>query len=310
MTTATTPRVPVVAPSPHDLLAHVPLKHAQWEQWSTTMRIVVAQPEALEPANAMLRELLGRVEEAASRFRADSQVCRIARSNTTQHRASPLLAQLVHAALTAAEVSDGRVDPTVGSVIARLDTPTTVPGSVSTARRATWRDVDLQGQVLRMPAHTLLDLGATGKAFAADLAAQSISEALRCGVLVSLGGDLRVAGPDPAQGWSVLVQDGDTEPASMIDLRGARAVATSSTLHRRIGPDRAHHLIDPITLTPITPIWRTVTVAAPTCVSANTWSTAAIIAGAGGPGLLAATGLPARLVSLDGRVVLLGGWPA
>lgn len=303
--TAPTAHMPAVASLPG-----APLAHAQWEQWTTTMRLVVSRPNALEPATTILRELLGRVEEAASCFRPDSQVCRIATSDATGHHVSPLLAQLVQAALRAAKLSGGRVDPTVGTVIDHLNTAPTVLSSVSTTRRVTWRDIDLQGQTLAMPAHTLLDTGATGKAFIADLAAQSISDALGCGVLVSLGGDLRVAGPDPEQGWSVLVQDGATEPASTVDLRGARAIATSSTLHRRIGADRAHHIINPLTMAPIAPVWRTVSVASPTCVSANTWSTAAIVAGRDGADLLAATGLPARLVDLDGSVLRLGGWPA
>lgn len=278
----------------------------QWDLWTTTMRIVVADSSVLDQAAALLQHQLADLEKAASRFRADSEVCRIARSDAEAHRVSPLLRDMVSAALTAADSSGGRVDPTVGSVIARLDTSL----ALSTARPASWRDVDLQGQTLRMPAHTLLDLGATGKAFAADRAAQSISEALGCGVLVSLGGDLRVAGPDPDDGWSVLVQDGDAEPASAVDLRGARAIATSSTLHRRLGADRAHHVIDPLTLRSVEPAWRTVSVAAATCVAANTWSTAAIVEGTRAPSLLAATGLPARLLGVDGHLVRLGGWPA
>lgn len=283
---------------------------AQWELWTTTVRIVVADPAALDDACALLRAWLASLEEAVSRFRADSEVCRIARSDADEHHISPLLADVVDAALTAADTSGGRVDPTIGTVIARLDTAPTALPVLSTARPTTWRDVDLRRQILRMPARTLLDLGAIGKAFAADRAAQSIFKTVGCGVLVSLGGDLRVAGPDPEQGWTVLVQDGPEEPASLVDLGAARAVATSSTVHRRLGPDGAHHVIDPLTLRPVEPVWRTVSVAAATCVAANTWSTAAIVEGTGAPGMLAATGLPARLVGIDGHVLLLGGWPA
>ena len=47
--------------------------------------------------------------------------------------------------------------------------------------------------------------------------------------------------------------------------------------------------------------WRTVSVAAATCVDANTASTAAIVLGDDAPAWLAARGLPARLVDHDGR---------
>ncbi len=287
---------------------------AQWELWTTTMRIVVANPDLLAQATDLLHRWLADVELAASRFRPDSQVCQIARSDATDHRVSPLLGDMIAAALTAARVSGGRVDPSVGSVISRLETPMTgptgLPTPVSTARQTTWRDIDLDGSMLRMPPGTLLDLGATGKAFAADHAAESIASALGCGVLVSLGGDIRAGGPDPEQGWSVLVQDGDDQPGCVVDLGAARALATSSTLHRRLGVDRVQHMIDPLTLRPIDTVWRTVTVAADTCVRANTWSTAAMVAGGGAPGLLAGTGFAARLVGADGSVIRLGGWPA
>jgi thiamine biosynthesis lipoprotein len=106
-----------------------------------------------------------------------------------------------------------------------------------------------------------------------------------------------------------LVRDRAGEPASLVDLGAARALATSSSLHRTVGPELAHHVIDPLTVRSVQPVWRTVSVAAETCVQANTWSTAAMVRGVAAPDLLAATGLPARLVAADGRVRRLGGWP-
>jgi thiamine biosynthesis lipoprotein len=57
-------------------------------------------------------------------------------------------------------------------------------------------------------------------------------------------------------------------------------------------------------------LWRTVSVAAGSCVDANTASTAAVVAGADAPGWLAGRSLPARLVDVPGRVLTVGGWPA
>ena len=48
-----------------------------WELWSTTARLVVTDPEALEPALALVRETLDEIELAASRFRSDSDVMRL-----------------------------------------------------------------------------------------------------------------------------------------------------------------------------------------------------------------------------------------
>jgi thiamine biosynthesis lipoprotein len=130
-------------------------------------------------------------------------------------------------------------------------------------------------------------------------------------VLVSLGGDLRVAGPEPADGWTVLVQDGPDQPASRIRLAGARALATSSTLHRtwwQAGQHR-HHVLDPATGFPADPVWRTASVAAASCLEANTLSTAALVRGSAAPALLRRAGASARLVAAGGDVLTFGGWP-
>jgi thiamine biosynthesis lipoprotein len=67
--------------------------------------------------------------------------------------------------------------------------------------------------------------------------------------------------------------------------------------------------VDPRTGLPAGGPWQTASVAAMTCADANAAATAAIVAGEAAPGWLAAEGLPARLVSHDGQVRHLGGWP-
>ena len=71
-----------------------------------------------------------------------------------------------------------------------------------------------------------------------------------------------------------------------------------------------HHIVDPVTGQPAEPVLRTASVAAPTCVEANTLSTAALVRGLGGIDLLRRSRLPARVVTATGDVVRTGGWPA
>jgi len=152
-----------------------------------------------------------------------------------------------------------------------------------------------------------LDLGATAKAQAADRAAALVASRLGIGVLVALGGDIATAGPAPDGGWRVLVQDRPGDPQCVVALPAGAAVATSSTVSRAWG-DRLHHIVDPRTGRPASRMWRTVSVAANTCLRANTLSTAAIVRGQGATRLLA--GVPSRLVKSDQTVLHLGGWPA
>jgi thiamine biosynthesis lipoprotein len=177
--------------------------------------------------------------------------------------------------------------------------------------------VRLDGQTLTMPAGVQLDLGATAKAWAADRSAARIAAQLGCGVLVSLGGDIAVAGLAPDGGWRIRVQDVTGSPDDPPDGPYALVaicdggLATSSTAARRWqrGGDVLHHILDPRTGLPAEPVWRTVSVAAGTCADANAASTAAVIRGRRALGWLAGLGLPARLVDTTGVVFTVAGWP-
>ncbi|MGC4110719.1 MAG: FAD:protein FMN transferase [Nocardioides sp.] len=283
--------------------------------WSTTGRVVVTEPRALDAAVEIVRAGLDEVERACSRFRPDSELSGL--TPGTRHL-SPMLADLVGTALDAAEASAGLVDPTVGGAMRGLGydrsielLPTdgapvrlvqTVPG---------WRRVHLYGDRLELPRDVVLDLGATAKARAADLTAQRAAGTIGVGVLVELGGDIATAGPAPRGGWQVLVRDTEDDPSCQVTLAANSAVATSSTQRRtwRRGGVLIHHVVDPRTAAPAAPVWRSVTVAAPTCVEANTASTAAVVLGREAASWLSTRGLTARLVDQQQRVVRVGGWP-
>jgi thiamine biosynthesis lipoprotein len=170
----------------------------------------------------------------------------------------------------------------------------------------------LQGTTVTLPVGVVLDLGATAKAFAADRCARLVAEQTGAGILVSLGGDIATAGPGPSAGWQIRVSDGEDQPETAIGLPSGSAVATSSTIRRTWTHQGrgAHHILDPRTGLPAEPVWRTVTVAAPTCVTANTLSTAAVVRGKAATRWLDAAGVSARFVSASGRVLTVGGWPA
>jgi thiamine biosynthesis lipoprotein len=108
----------------------------------------------------------------------------------------------------------------------------------------------------------------------------------------------------------VLVRDLPGEPSDCIALHGRGGLATSSILHRRwqMGSRTAHHILDPGTGLPVQTPWRTVSVAASTCLTANAAATAAIVIGARSarPGQMPG---PARFVGGNGDVIRLGGWP-
>ena len=290
----------------------------------TDARVALWPPDGLGAALGAVDAELDRLDREASRFRADSEVSRIARSRHCAHTVSPGLAEAVGVALAAARWTGGLVDPTVGGALSALGYDRDFVSVVATAPAGPlpvpgplrgWRRVALDGCVLRLPAGTCLDLGATAKGLGADRSAAAARRAAgRGGVLVSLGGDIAIAGQPPALGWPVAIADSSlaapTAAAQVVRLT-AGAVATSSVTCRRwrFGGREMHHIVDPRTGYPASGPWRTASVAAPRCAVANAAATAAIVAGPDAPAWLAGTGLAARLVSHDGAIRLLGGWP-
>jgi thiamine biosynthesis lipoprotein len=291
----------------------------EWQQWSTSCRLVVTAPETLTAAAAVVDDVLADIDRACSRFRRDSELLTLAPDASGWSRLSPTLADLMAVALEAARQSDGAVDPTIGATLVDLgydrdidELEQDAPHAVRVVRRPTgWQSVLLDGTRMRLPRGTQLDLGATAKAVAADWCAQAVSDRLDTGVLISLGGDIATAGPSPAGGWQVTVQDLPTDLAQQITLADGAAVATSSTARRTWRRDGVslHHLVDPTTARPATGRWRTATVVGPTCARANTAATAALVKGDGAVAWLRSTALPARLVSLDGDIATLNEWP-
>ncbi|MCW2885305.1 MAG: thiamine biosynthesis protein [Streptosporangiaceae bacterium] len=296
-----------------------------FDVWGTTACLLVAEAERLAAGREVLDRELTAVGNAASRFQADSELSLLNAAAGRPVRISPLFAELLSEALRVAVITDGAVDPTVGGAVisagydrdlSAID-PYGPPLRVRWRRAAGWQVIDLDPveRLVTIPEGVRLDLGATAKAFAADRAAGRIAEATGCGVLVNLGGDLAVCGPAPSGDWPVLVAEdhraGPDAPGQTVAI-GSGGLATSSTTVRQWwrGVRRLHHIIDPITGAPAATCWRTVSVAAATCVDANAAATAALVWGAGALDRLRATGVPARLVGEDGMVRTVAGWPA
>jgi thiamine biosynthesis lipoprotein len=291
----------------------------------SSLRLVVTNPARLLAAKAAVDDVVKAIDLAASRFREDSELSRVNASPEREVVISPLLAQAIAAALRGAELTDGAVDPTIGSAIKLAGYNAdfaSVPAEGEPIQLFAqpipgWRAVqfNLRSRTLRLPRGVDLDLGATAKALASDLAAAAASKAIAGGgVLVSLGGDIAVAGQAPPGGWPVQSSEDSAAPidddAETITITSG-GIATSSTTVRRWnrGGVVLHHIIDPATGLPAHSPWRTATVVAASCVDANIASTAAIVMGHKTLAWLEAHRLPARLVDQMGTVRRVAGWP-
>ena len=307
--------------------------HHTWKALGTSVHVLTTHDDGLEAATTAVRDVLEDVDEAYSRFRSDSELTRFNGNAGRTIRISPLLATAIDAALRGARLTDGAVDPTIGRAIrvagydddfSRISDPhPTLPcdrGREIRLRAESvpgWQGVRLDRRLrtVWLPHGVELDLGSTGKALAADLAAAAAMAAVgKGGLLVSLGGDIAIAGEPPSGGWRILVaEDSRVRPDGDGDVIcvPAGGVATSSTTVRRWsrGGAALHHIIDPRTGRPTSGPFRTVTVVAATCLDANIASTAAIVRGETAIDWLTSCALPARLVENDGTIHYISPWP-
>lgn len=288
----------------------------EWRDWSCAVTVTTAAPGDLSPAASIVREVMAEVEHAASRFRSDSDLARINANAGRYVSVRPMTVRLIETALDAAGRSGGAVTPTIGAAViaqgydddidvvrarvATADGPTCVPAPEA---ESAIRIDPVLGRV-GVTAGTVLDLGASAKAYAVDEAIARLDEAGLGPALVSIGGDLAAYG-DAA--WRIAVSERADDPAQVVTIE-AGAVATSSILGRRWAAER-HHLIDPRTGRCASGRWRTATIWAPTAVAANTLSTWALVDADGFAVALSDEPRPARLVDTRGGVVACHGWP-
>lgn len=315
----------------------------------TINAVLVTRDEVLDEAVGLAQRHLADLDRAASRFRADSEVSRLAARSAIaadEGRSgaalvgSPLFLDYLAAARHAARISDGLVDFTVGSALvaagydAELDVVrarprhrTDLAGHPGAEPRVPgWLSVHVDPATGRVetPAGTVIDLGASAKAHAADTIAHMLAQRLPGGFLVNLGGDIATSGDLPDGGWRVGVEAADGTVRQVVALTG-QALTTSSTQLRTwaTAHGQAHHIIDPRTGAIAPVVWAHVSCVGATALEANTASTAALVLVEDAPAWLTRHGIPARLdrAELPGstapddastrlHVVTTPGWPA
>ena len=133
------------------------LSAAQWPAIGTTARVVVTDATCLNSAQDIVVRELAQLDLACSRFRSDSEVARLAARGSSWTAVSDILADVLACALDVALVTDGDVDPTMGTDMSRLGydrdygelkkvsvgtDDAVVPLTYRLVYRTTWRDVE------------------------------------------------------------------------------------------------------------------------------------------------------------------------
>ena len=245
-----------------------------------------------------VRLLFAEIDRRLSRFDAGSDLSRLNADPRACVPANSLLRAAVVAALRAASLSGGLVDPTLLGALRRAGyresrahvAPASLPRALSVAppRRpagpdptARWRSVEVDDAagVIRRPPGLKLDLAGSVKGWAADLLGAQLERHGRFAVVC--GGDLRVAAW-PGSPWEVHVRHPLTgATAHTLHVR-AGGVATSGIdvrLWQRQDGDFAHHLIDPATGFPAWTGLLAATALAPSALEAEALAKATLLSG-------------------------------
>jgi thiamine biosynthesis lipoprotein len=246
--------------------------------------------EAHAIANLVLEEV-GRIEYKYSRYRTQSIVSRInAAAGRDVVEYDDETAALIQYADTLYEKSDGLFDITSGVLRHAWDfSKGNLPEPVKLSEQLPligWQRLERQGNAIRLPAAGMeIDFGGFGKEYAADRSADIV---LNNGVkhgYVNLAGDIRVVGPKPdGTPWVIGIQDPRHKERTIASIPLYTGALTTSGDYERyfeVDGKRYCHIIHPGRGYPVT-FWRSVTVVAPSAITAGSCTTIAMLKEADG----------------------------
>lgn len=239
-----------------------------------------------------------RLEQAWSRFRPDSELCRLNASPAETVAISTDLVEVLIRAIDGWQLTSGHFDPTVIASLEalgydrtyqRFDQPIRRHAAEPSPTMASVSVDEITGTVTR-PIGVRFDLGGIGKGLAVDQVALGLIARGAAGACVGAGGDVRVAGDGPSSGWHIPVEHPSTGEDWFTASLTEGAIVTSSTRYRTWldhEGHRVHHLIDPATGLPSSSGVDAVVVATGDAWWAEVLAKAALIAGrVDGPALL------------------------
>jgi thiamine biosynthesis lipoprotein len=266
--------------------------------------VVVVGVDDDESAMALLdvaERRIAHLERCWTRFDEMSDISAINRSEGRPVMVDPSTFDLVRAMMLASALTNGACQPAYAS------SPNLEPSALLSTR------LDEERGLVRVEAGVRLDPGSIGKGLAADMVVDRLLQSGASGALVSIGGDLRVAGIGPHHGfWSIgvtdpfggcersgriLVQDGGVSTSGLAvteEIGGPQNVSVDPKLGLPLG-ERSDGLVS-------------VTVVAGSAAEAEAWSTAILVDGTSAFEASISRGCLVRTVDSDGNVVASDAW--
>lgn len=285
---------------PGDALGHESAALQRFEFSRIEMAIpfrIVAYGESAAQAQAASQAAFDRIAElnrSLSDYDAGSEVSLLSRSSGSNRWVvvSEDLWTVIERSQRMAQRTQGAFDASVGPAIhlwrkARREQQLPDPDRLADAcQRIGYRFVQLDARrravLLRQPGMRL-DFGAIAKGFAIDEALAVLRTNGIQSALVAGGGDMAVSAPPPGRrGWQVEIgayDAPDTPSPRSVEIAHCGLATSGDTFQRlEINGVRYSHIVDPRTGIGLTN-HALVTVIAPDCMTADSWSTALSVLG-------------------------------
>lgn len=275
-------------------------------RWSVSV-----DADATVDLNALRRDLafaVQQVDAQMSPWKPESDLVRLNRADVDTWVDLPLeMLEVLTCAMDVHRQSAGAFDPCVGALVdawgfgAVRDAPDAA--AINTVRKAApcpmreGLELDRPAGRARKRAPLQLDLCGIAKGYGVDRMAAVLQQHGVLHALAALDGELRAVG-NQASGapWAVALESpevGRRAVRGVIELQDL-AVATSGDYrhYMEVGDARLAHTMDARRAAPVNNAVASVTVLAPTCMQADAWATALVVAGPGeGLGLAQRMGL-------------------
>jgi thiamine biosynthesis lipoprotein len=268
------------------------------------------QQAAEEMAKLAIEEVL-RIERKYSRYTNDSIIAKINQgAGHGKVHCDDETWSLFQFAAQLHDKSDGLFDITSGVLRQAWDfKKPTLPSAQKLEELLPligWHQVVMQDRSIALPKVGMeVDLGGFGKEYAADRAAQLLTEKGVAHGYVNLAGDMRFVGPKPSgEPWMIGIQDPrqrDDVVATLPMSQGGLATSGDYERYFELNGQRYCHVLNPRTGWPVKH-WRTVSVTAPLAVLAGCTATIAMLKDAQGAEFLKSTGFDFLAIDALGQL--------
>jgi len=238
--------------------------------------------------------LLKQVNQEMSTYIPDSELSRFNKSTSTKPvEISEGLRRVIAESIRLGKLSGGKLDVTVGPLVnlwgfgpdLRPDKIPSPEVEAAARKRIGLEKLSLNGNMLRKATPDLyVDLSTTAKGYGVDKVAELIEAKGFTNYLVEIGGEMRLKGfKHTGELWAVAVEKPISEERSVqqIIIPKDNAIATSGDYRNyfEIDGQRFSHIIDPQTGKPINHKLVSVTVIAPSSMTADGLSTTLMVMG-------------------------------